>query len=115
MVGNIVVAVMTMMIFHDRLQQLQTKEVICVPTPLGYGNLPDGGSYIIMKHLQFRPFGMVSDSSVSSPLYLISSSSSKTCFCCFFSGAYVSSPDSYHDLIIHYCGIFVVEDHVVTL
>ncbi len=29
--------------------------------------------------------------------------SSKTCFCCFFSGAYVSSPDSYHDLIIHYC------------
>jgi hypothetical protein len=101
MVGNIVVAVMTMMIFHDRLQQLQTKEVICVPTPLGYGNLPDGGSYIIMKHLQFRPFGMVSDSSVSSPLYLISSNSSKTCFCCFFSGAYVSSPDSYHDLIIH--------------
>jgi hypothetical protein len=84
MVGNIVVAVMTMMMFHDRLQQLQTKEVICVPTPLGYGNLPDGGSYIIMKHLQFRPFGMVSDSSVFSPLYLISSNSSKTCFCCFF-------------------------------
>jgi hypothetical protein len=68
MVGNIVVAVMTMMMFHDRLQQLQTKEVICVPIPLGYSNLPDGGSYIIMKHLQFRPFGMVSDSSVFSPI-----------------------------------------------
>jgi hypothetical protein len=36
-------------------------------------------------------------------------------FAVFFSGAYVSSPDSYHDLIIHYSGIFVVEDHVVTL
>ncbi|KAH8952058.1 hypothetical protein BDL97_09G064300 [Sphagnum fallax] len=47
----------------EALQQLQTKEVICVPTPLGYGNLPDGGSYIIMKHLQFRPFGMMQESS----------------------------------------------------
>ena len=34
---------------------------IPVPTPLRYGDLPSGESYIIMKHLCFCPFGMVGD------------------------------------------------------
>jgi hypothetical protein len=34
---------------------------IKVPKPLGFGSLPDdGGSYIILEHLNFQPFGMVS-------------------------------------------------------
>lgn len=40
-------------------------QTLVVPSPLGCGNLPDGGSYIIMKHLRFRPFGMMQESSLS--------------------------------------------------
>ena len=39
---------------------LEATKTIVVPSPLGCGNLPDGGSYIIMSYLRFRPFGMVS-------------------------------------------------------
>ncbi|KAH7439457.1 hypothetical protein KP509_04G062000 [Ceratopteris richardii] len=33
--------------------------MVRVPLPLAIGDLPDSGSYIIMEHLQFRPFGMM--------------------------------------------------------
>jgi hypothetical protein len=44
----------------DRLRRIEATKTVVAPTPLGCGNLADGGSYIIMKHLRFRPFGMVS-------------------------------------------------------
>lgn len=44
----------------DRLRRIENSKTVLVPSALGCGDLPDGGSYIIMKHLRFRPFGMVS-------------------------------------------------------
>ncbi|KAG0599356.1 hypothetical protein M758_12G146200 [Ceratodon purpureus] len=49
----------------EALKRIEATETVTVPTPLGCGNLPDGGSYIIMKHLRFRPFGMMQVSSQS--------------------------------------------------
>ncbi|MCO5559263.1 hypothetical protein L7F22_012858 [Adiantum nelumboides] len=43
----------------EGLQKLHLMKAICVPQPLGFGDLPDCGSYIIMEHLQFQPFGMM--------------------------------------------------------
>lgn len=49
----------------EALRRLVATQTLVVPSPLGCGNLPDGGSYIIMKHLRFRPFGMMQESSLS--------------------------------------------------
>ena len=48
-----------MRMFLIRLLRLNVSQGVRVPQPFGYGDLPDGGSYIILEHLQFRPFGMV--------------------------------------------------------
>lgn len=44
---------------YEALQKLNLPQAIRVPRPLGFGDLPNGGSYIILEHLQFRPFGMM--------------------------------------------------------
>eukprot|EP00850_Spirogloea_muscicola_P004572 SM000019S05116 [mRNA] locus=s19:1114713:1117810:+ [translate_table: standard] len=45
------------------LKQIQASSTVRVPSPLGSGDLPKGGSYIILEFLAFRPFGMMQESS----------------------------------------------------
>eukprot|EP00271_Cylindrocystis_brebissonii_P013072 TRINITY_DN32641_c0_g1_i1.p1 TRINITY_DN32641_c0_g1~~TRINITY_DN32641_c0_g1_i1.p1 ORF type:complete len:395 (-),score=45.95 TRINITY_DN32641_c0_g1_i1:317-1501(-) len=47
----------------EALRQLAATQTIRVPEPLAVGDLPEGGSYVVMEFLQFRPFGMMQPSS----------------------------------------------------
>ncbi|CAM6109249.1 unnamed protein product [Calypogeia fissa] len=46
----------------EALKMMKATNTIRVPAPLGCGSLSDGGSYLIMEHLHFRPFGMLQNS-----------------------------------------------------
>lgn len=48
------------------LRQMGTTNTIRVPLPLAQGDLPEGGSFIIMEYLPIRPFGMMQNTSQAS-------------------------------------------------